>query len=161
MGATLSLLLIILWIMSGWYVLGAKVWIATGPHEATDWRVDFVWGQIRVTQFWVEAEDPRTLTGFGAHVNSLKNDFGLSAPEWTWMKWGYFSVQRSRWAYFPLWAPFLLIAAPTVWSFYRNSVGKRRSAAGACPACGYDLRGNRSGRCPECGAMLDATTPRG
>jgi hypothetical protein len=41
---------------------------------------------------------------------------------------------------------FLLWCAPPL---ARESLRRRR---GACPACGYDLRGITSGTCPECGA---------
>jgi hypothetical protein len=58
----------------------------------------------------------------------------------------------------PLWPGFALDTAFygtltfLLWS--APGVLRRRSRLrrGACPACGYDLRGNAGGRCPECGA---------
>ena len=51
-------------------------------------------------------------------------------------------------------------ALPSVWvmatllAWWRRG---RRSAAGLCPACGYDLRAS-PGRCPECGAEPKGAT---
>ena len=33
-----------------------------------------------------------------------------------------------------------------------SACGRRRNSRGACPACGYDLRGASACQCPECGA---------
>jgi hypothetical protein len=53
------------------------------------------------------------------------------------------------WLYFPLWLPTCLFAvAPGVW-LARRITRRRRSRAGHCPRCGYDLRAT-PGRCPEC-----------
>jgi hypothetical protein len=43
----------------------------------------------------------------------------------------------------------LLFGVPIGW---RRLRGRRRRKQGACPACGYDLRGATSTLCPECGA---------
>ena len=51
----------------------------------------------------------------------------------------------------PLWIPFVLVAVPTAFLFYRD---RRRAGPSRCRACGYDLTGNVSGRCPECGAAM-------
>ena len=52
----------------------------------------------------------------------------------------------------PLWVPFLLLAAPTAWLFYRDRRSVRWAAAGRCVGCGYDLSGLAPGAaCPECG----------
>jgi hypothetical protein len=44
--------------------------------------------------------------------------------------------------------------------FFRHRLrADRRSFAGACVACGYDLRGSKDvGRCPECGAPAQVPT---
>lgn len=54
----------------------------------------------------------------------------------------------------PYWFFVLLtLPAPSLWAarYFRRRRDQRRSAAGRCPACGYDLRATQ-GRCPECGA---------
>ena len=53
----------------------------------------------------------------------------------------------------PLWLPFLLIALPTAFLWYRD---RRRIPAGHCRRCGYDLTKNESGRCPECGVVIES-----
>ena len=50
----------------------------------------------------------------------------------------------------------LLVSATAAWPLrrvYLNARTDRRLAAGLCPCCGYDVRGN-SGRCPECGEQV-------
>ena len=54
----------------------------------------------------------------------------------------------------PAWFVVLLLGViplPTLWSRTRRA---RRSRAGLCPRCGYDLRGSPE-RCPECGTVAD------
>jgi hypothetical protein len=50
----------------------------------------------------------------------------------------------------PLWIPFLLVAIPTGFLFWRD----RRIPCGHCQKCGYNLTGNTSGVCPECGEQI-------
>jgi len=50
----------------------------------------------------------------------------------------------------------MLLAIPTLFLWRAERRDRRRAAAGACSACGYDLTGNVTGRCPECGAAAEA-----
>jgi hypothetical protein len=61
---------------------------------------------------------------------------------------------ESWWIMLPFGWVFLLVAAPTVFLWYRD----RRPPPGHCRNCGYDLTGNLSGACPECGTRV--TTKR-
>ncbi|MDB5357975.1 MAG: hypothetical protein JWN24_4428 [Phycisphaerales bacterium] len=59
-------------------------------------------------------------------------------------------VFRYWWVSMPDWMLTVAFAAlPAVWMARRFRVG-RRTVAGRCPICGYDLRAS-PGRCPECG----------
>lgn len=57
---------------------------------------------------------------------------------------------RPDWIDIPLLAPFLLVALPTAFLWWRD----RRYPAGSCQHCGYDLTRNTSGTCPECGTAV-------
>jgi hypothetical protein len=58
---------------------------------------------------------------------------------------------RTRTLSIPFWIPMILIAVPTLWSFWR---ARERSKWGRCRKCLYDLTGNVSGICPECGTPI-------
>ncbi|MFH1746135.1 MAG: hypothetical protein ABIG44_03720 [Planctomycetota bacterium] len=51
----------------------------------------------------------------------------------------------------PLWMPFVTLAAPTAFLWWRD---RRRIPPGHCRKCGYNLTGNVSGVCPECGVGI-------
>ena len=66
------------------------------------------------------------------------------------------SVEERAWGYLysvdvPLWCPFLVLLGPTLFLWWRD---RRRSRAGHCRRCDYDLTGNTSGVCPECGTEV-------
>lgn len=51
----------------------------------------------------------------------------------------------------PLWPVSVLCLLPIAFKSYRAARNRRRSNAGRCPACGYDVTGSLSKRCAECG----------
>jgi hypothetical protein len=68
-----------------------------------------------------------------------------------WPRWGVHIWRFQRaivQVQLPLWIPFLLVALPTSYLFWRD---RRRIPPGRCRKCGYNLTGNVSGVCPECG----------
>jgi hypothetical protein len=57
----------------------------------------------------------------------------------------------------PLWFALVVTAIPpSIWLRHRQRE-RRRSRAGLCPSCGYDLRAS-PGRCPECGTLVATQT---
>ena len=73
-----------------------------------------------------------------------------------WVKWHHTRSVVRREIILPYW--FLAIVTgilPTAWLITRRreSLRRRRAAAGLCTRCGYDLRAS-SGMCPECGQVV-------
>jgi hypothetical protein len=52
----------------------------------------------------------------------------------------------------PHWGILSLALLPGIGWLIKRWVGRRRSRAGRCPTCGYDLRATPE-RCPECGTL--------
>ncbi len=71
----------------------------------------------------------------------------------------YHVIMRHRQLDIPLWAPFIISAAPlllVVRGSMRQRRQRRRLKRGLCVACGYDLTGNESGTCSECGRAVSS-----
>ena len=66
-------------------------------------------------------------------------------------------VESGSFVLVPMWIPFLAIALPTAYLFWRD----HRHPPGHCKKCGYDLTGNVSGVCPECGNRIVGSFRRG
>ncbi len=60
----------------------------------------------------------------------------------------------------PFWVLFLATTGLPSWWLHRRLMVRRRSRAGLCPACGYDLRATPD-RCPECGTEAAARSAEG
>ncbi len=81
---------------------------------------------------------------------------------WSGTNWAH-QVPRVEWDshgscyYIPNWLPFLLVAAPTAFMFYRD---RKRIPPGHCKTCGYNLTGAEHERCPECGVACDLKRSR-
>ena len=63
----------------------------------------------------------------------------------------------SRSIYLPLWMPLVLFNFLPAVRLFRHRTRTRRTVAGLCPECGYDLRGTPV-RCSECGCEADIGT---
>ena len=82
---------------------------------------------------------------------------GEPGPGWT--VWKYAGRWRVHWLdlgghrpiILPLWIPFVVLALPTAFLWWRD---RRRTPPGHCQTCGYNLTGNVSGICPECGTPV-------
>ena len=148
-------LISLVWLASGWWLATLRV-----ARVYTFWQTDirngcfvYVWGRI-------SAPDTR---GPRAGVYPLRELIGLRSGEW------YTTfAQRTRTSglgdvvndiSIPLWAPFVVVAGPTIWLWWR---GRRRFGPGQCGRCGYVMGGlPAEARCPECGGANGRTSADG
>lgn len=128
----LTVLLLLVWITSRWFYVGASV--------AERGSIYVCWGCLSIA--WeLPWDDPRGALEVGAWKEM---------PHFIWW-FGYrasitpaLSIRRVD---VPLWSLATLVAIPAGLLCYRA-----RLAPGLCRKCGYDLRGGTTGVCPECGA---------
>lgn len=139
MGFGICTLIVIVWFLSGWWVVayltpgGTILGLASGGLYSIEGSEDnAVRFRDGVYEFGPNARPP---------------------PDWQWMPY-YVTANRYRAVFVGCWIPFLLVALPTVILFWRD----RRFQSGHCQKCGYDLTGNESRRCPECGAAVKANS---
>ena len=137
-------------------MLMATAWFTSywGPHwSSSDWRTHI-------------------LTEKGIFIFS-RTDVPVTDREMSWRTWaqmpGYLNFDRvtscwlphigrgrsSRWAYLPMWIPFLAFSILPTYSFIALRRARERLATRLCVGCGYDLRESPE-RCPECGSSADA-----
>jgi hypothetical protein len=133
-GAAAILLLLVVWLGSGW---GRLLWQTQGW-----WRFVVARGRIVVTH-----SDP------AVNKSSPQVDFG--AGEFRW-EWRYFRTSAGGgWAVaLPLWWPLPFLAVGTAAAWRLDTVARRRVRLNLCPKCNYDRAGIAAdAKCPECGAM--------
>jgi hypothetical protein len=134
-GAAVTLLLVVVWIGSGWYSL---------------WRMNpegYTLGVIGGRA--VAAHAPSAMGGFlsptGWHF--VRSSFSL---QWS------FSLEShpSEWYLrVPAWPVALLSAGATALAWRFDTLACRRARLNLCPKCHYDRAGLAAGaKCPECGA---------
>ncbi len=95
----------------------------------------------------LDAQPPPKKPGFTFVVMRNFPDARISWRPWCEGSWVRPATVYDAWFHLPLWIPFLLLAGPSAFLFWRD----RRPPPHCCQKCGYDLTGNTSGVCPECG----------
>lgn len=94
--------------------------------------------------------EPHESLYLGLHVSTAWLGFGMDA----WRLWHLFDATDAYTSGVTVRVPQPFLAAlAAVWPIRHASrrIGRhRRSQAGRCPECGYDLRASKD-RCPECG----------
>ncbi len=115
--------------------------------QGRGWPVIALWCEIR--------RDPTTEID-----GTTVGDGGFNTPRQSWNDVSYGSVMPPAKVIpiFPV-LPGFVIDSAFYGSFWCVAAlicdlvrRRRRSAAGCCISCGYDMTGNTTGRCPECGA---------
>jgi hypothetical protein len=114
-------------------------------------------GSLFATVEWVDTLGEERIAWGSGRVLLTLQDFeripicarysGFHELQARWSLSWWWSSRRIS-ATIPLWLPFLLVALPTAFLFYRD---RRRPGPNHCQQCGYNLTGNLSGTCPECG----------
>ena len=133
-GAILTVLLVVVWIGSGWLDV---IWDPGGGGEIG----------VEAGQLWIA---PPYLSGVLDHSGIFTVFARVGPLNWwfTWENWGDGPAIA-----IPLWFPALLSLLATAAAWRADAKYLRRVREGACPACGYDRAGLAAGAvCPECGA---------
>ncbi len=137
-GAGLTVLLLVVWIGSGWR---GATWT-----NMSYGGVLLVGGRIVVCEPLFDA-DPNSYNRVSIETERY--------PWGWWFDWGV--VNGNRYWQVPLWLPALLSLLATAAAWRADAKYLRRVREGACPACGYDRAGLAAGSlCPECGKQPEA-----
>jgi hypothetical protein len=134
---------------------GVQVVEAGWPFKSLRWTEWFASEGNGVTRLRVSGQGPllqRSATPF--FPGSLSNFGWAAGPVWRRLPldpiWPGLAADTALVAATLL--AFIILPIRLLLTFRR----KRRLARGACPRCGYDLRGRTSSTCPECGSTADA-----
>ena len=113
-----------------------------------------VWGHQAYRVFgWRPARTRWGELGFNKMRTDHRFGDGTATRKPTWDE--YHRIVVWRWPAWAVWVPLLVPTALWVAGGLTHRRACRRSAAGKCFTCGYDLRAT-PGRCPECGTMPPA-----
>jgi hypothetical protein len=163
---TLFVLLCAEWARSGYR--SDLIWVSFGGSSQYSLRSD--WGRLIFTachgdraapaQFGFTSSEGGYAGAYPERPSSRVEYLGVElahGPIYWWnavMPGANGNYWRIR-SYFPVLLVLLLLPA-TPWAVqtFRDRRARRRSSAGLCPACGYDLRGRASDNCPECGTPV-------
>lgn len=153
---------------------GASLWVHAGCCSRLGWTVILDGGELRVIRFvgnpdaidrlimneWsggAVIRQSSTTMNWGStwreHADALGLKIGSFRIHEPYAS-GNVAITGSLWL--PLWMPMVVFVSLTIFA----SVRLRRSHAGRCVRCGYDLTGNESGVCPECGTTIQPTASK-
>jgi hypothetical protein len=112
------------------FIVADKVWpVMLKPNQTANYWV-FIHTQLTGRPLWSSFRDPT-----GRDIRLLEEHYIV-----------------------PAWAPLTLTAGLSLWLFFparRAWRTARRTRAGLCLACGYELRAHAPGdKCPECGTPI-------
>jgi hypothetical protein len=148
----------VFWVRSYWRTDHVRYdWVLQGGRPAVV-AGRAVWSRHGRVVAWSQAlhEDPPE--GLGWYAGSKPNDDDdrsiTDRPKWqvVGFAWWY-DPQPYAFLIVPHWALAAVAAVLPAWQYGRHMRrGRRRTRAGLCPACGYDLRATPD-RCPECGTI--------
>lgn len=144
-GTIAAVLLLVVWIGSGWY--GVFYWkdqaggissclCCVGGEVCVSWDM---WWRDGTGEFWVGSTRANNFRWW------FSFDFGHDPATSLWKSIAI-----------PLWFPMLLVGVPTALMCRTDRKRRRMERIGLCPTCGYDLLANPSQPCPECGKKFAA-----
>jgi hypothetical protein len=140
-GAAVTVLLVVVWIASGW--------AAVGWYGESGFGVRIGEGGLQVGRY------PTVWPGGASLPQGLTWDRSESAA----FSPGFMSDGISAHAFVPLWIMFAIVLAPTVFAWRLDARARPRARLNLCQKCAYDRAGLASpAKCPECGAP-PATLP--
>lgn len=157
------LLLLLAWIVSGW-------WIAEWERVSSDDRITFTLSRgcltpLRFTRQYWPSDSLLSAETYPTRPDEFRLTPEHTAPSWSWgfgiqqvpSHGGNFGMEHTL----PLWAPFLALGLPAGWAWRADAIIRRRERSHLCLRCGYDRKGLASdAACPECGALSEPA-PRG
>ncbi len=143
-GAVVTVLLVVVWIGSGWqqiaWISPRRLWIAFGD------------GRVAV------GDPPVSRVGSLGRVFTIQLKTGYHGSDLHPFKllWSFDpSTDPTRPAVFlPLWPVVAASVAATAIAWRLDTLVRRRAKMNLCPKCGYDRTGlaTNDAKCPECGA---------
>jgi len=140
-GAAVTVLLVVVWIGSGWYSLA---WRSKGGSCIS---ANAGLGRVYLVAPWrtIQSGAPK-----GWH-------FAEQGSGFYWWRWRvrHDDFLHSMYVSFPMWVPIVLLGCVCSLAWRLDTLPRRRARLNLCPKCNYDRTGLAAdAACPECGATI-------